>query len=122
MGSRSEVIGTALADTRQRRGLTWEVMVQTGVADNFALDEDMPPVLALSGPTGGGDVLMPADSAALKGRMLTIINIATVGTLTLKTSADAALTPAVAVTVNNSATMIHLGGTGLQGWRRLDSL
>lgn len=119
---RSELRDTALMGCRWRRKKFDECLVVTSaIADNFALDAEMPPVIALFAGAAR-DVLMPADSSDIKGLRMTIINLGvTAGaTITLKTSADAALTPAVTVGINASVNMVHLGGTGTTGWRRVD--
>jgi hypothetical protein len=118
---RSELRGTALMDSAWRRGKKHEVMVvSSAIADNFALSADMPPTVALFA-SAARDVLMPADSADIKGLRMTIHNLSVTAAavLTLKTSADAALTPAVTVAINASVTMEHLGGTGTTGWRKV---
>lgn len=118
---RSEVIEAgALVNTPIRRGRREEIMEIIGnIADNFALSADMPPTIVI-GASAVRDVLMPPDATTPKGTILTIISnsITTTGVLTLKTSADAALTPAVTIAQFATVEMIHLGGTGGRGWRR----
>lgn len=123
MPSRTEVEGTRISNTVQGKKDLQEVTLITGpIADNFALSLEMGPVIAI-GATAARDVLMPADADSAKAR-LTIINISavTTGVLTLKTSADAALVPAVALTQGVGVTLVHLGGTSRKGWRRAEGL
>lgn len=122
MGARTELLDTALANCTWRRGKRDGVMVvSSAIADNYALSADMPPCIALFAGAAR-DVLMPADATTPRGTKLTIINlgVTTGATITLKTSADAALTPAVTIGINAAVTMIFLGGTGTTGWRRVD--
>ncbi len=122
MGARTEVLDTNLANCSFKRGFKTDVLVvASAIADNYALSAEMPPTVALM-LGAARDVLMPADSASIKGLTMTIINlgVTTGAVATLKTSADAALTPAVTIPINGAVTMRHLGGTGTQGWRRVD--
>lgn len=122
MGQRTEILDTYSANLVARKLKRDEVLVVgSAIADNFALSADMPPTIALLAGAAR-EVLMPPDATTPKGTRLTIINlgVTTGATITLKTSADAGLTPAVTIGVNASVTMIYLGGTGTQGWRRVD--
>lgn len=96
------------------------LVITTAIADNFPLDAEMPPTIALFA-SAARDVLMPADSVDIKGLKMTIINLSVTAAavLTLKTSVDAALTPAVTVGINAAVQMEHLGGTGTTGWRQV---
>ena len=119
MGTRSELIGTFLADSAWRRGKKDETLVITAaIADNFVVSADMPPCIALFA-AAARDILLPPDSPTIRGLKLTIVNLSVTAAavLTLKTSADAALTPAQTVAINSAVTIIHLGGTGTTGWR-----
>ena len=118
MGTRSEHISGAVADATIRRGRKEAVLYLAGnVADNFALSADMPPVIVL-GASAARDILMPANAAANDGLCMTIISNSstTTGVLTLKTSADAALSPAVTIAQNLSVEMIYIAG--IPGWRK----
>lgn len=86
------------------------------IADNFPITADMPPVLAI-GASAVRDVLMPANDVENDGLTFTIISTSstTTGVLTLKTSADAALSPVVSIAQNLSVEMIYLHGIG---WRK----
>jgi hypothetical protein len=122
MSQHSEIDGAALMDSKWRRGRKDDLLVvSSAIADNFPLAVTMPPTIALFA-AAARDVLMPADADS-KGLRLTIINLSVTAAavITLKTSADAALTPAVTVPINGAVTMIHLGGTGTTGWRRTDN-
>lgn len=121
MGSRSEVGGAALWDTKQRRGMKLDYFVapfaaNSSIADNYPLAMTMPPLIVL-GASAARDVLMPANDAAYDGLLLTIMSnsINTTGVLTLKTSADAALSPAVTLVQFAAKTMVYLHGIG---WRQ----
>lgn len=122
MGARTELLDTAIANCQFRRRKRDGVLrVTSAIADNFPLSADMPPTIALLAGAAR-DVLMPADATTPEGLTLTIINlgVTTGAVITLKTSADAALTPAVTIPINAAVTMIFLGGTGTTGWRRKD--
>lgn len=122
MGARTEVLDTFIADTIWRRGKRDAVMVvASAIADNYVIPAASPPTIALLA-AAARDVLLPADATTPRGTRLTIINlgVTTGATITLKTSADAALTPAITIGINAAVTIIHLGGTGTQGWRRVD--
>lgn len=117
MASRTEVEGTSIANTAIRRRRIEEVMIITGnIADNFQISDNMPPVIVL-GASAARDVLMPAATSKNHGLCFTLISnsTTTTGVLTLKTSADAALSPAVTIAQNLSVEMIYLHGIG---WRK----
>lgn len=117
MGTRSELIDAATERVKIRTGRYESVMIITGnVADNFPLNKDMPPVIVL-GASAARDILMPAATSAIDGLVLTLISnsTTTTGVLTLKTSADVALSPAVTITQNLSVEMIYIHGIG---WRK----
>lgn len=97
--------------------------VTTGIADNFPLAADMPSWIFLKATTVR-DVLMPAVTADIDGKLMWIYNEGT-GTITLKTSSDAALAPAVTLTGvagggGNPAIMQALFGIGAAGvlWKK----
>lgn len=117
MGTRSEHIGSSLADVSIRRGRYENPMVITGnIADNFPITKDFPPVIVL-GASAARDILMPAPTSSINGLCFTILSNSstTTGVLTLKTSSDSALSPAVTIAQNGSVEMIYIHGTG---WRR----
>lgn len=117
MGTRSELIDGVIANSPIRRMRKEQMLVISGnVSDNFAMDADMPPVL-VCGASAARDILMPANSADINGLCFTIISTSstTTGVLTLKTSADAALSPAVTIAQNLSVEMIYIHGVG---WRK----
>lgn len=81
----------------------------------YVLTADCP---SLVGIVAGAaiDVLMPAIDAQMEGRMIIIVNLATgANAITVKTSADGALTPAVDVLQNEAVIMVCLNQT----WRAL---
>lgn len=117
MGQHSEIIGAVLADTKWRRGRFEEVYnVPGNIADNFPLAQTMPSTI-LIGATAARDVLMPAAAASMHGMILTITSKSSVttGVLTLKTSTDAALSPAVSMVQFASVEMQYFHGIG---WRK----
>lgn len=117
MPSRTEVADTAIYNTPIRRRRIEEVMRITGnIADNFAINADMPPVIML-GASAARDILMPAATSKNHGLCFTIMSnsTTTTGVLTLKTATDAALSPAVTIAQNLSVEMIYIHGVG---WRK----
>jgi len=117
MGQRTEHVGAAIMDAPIRYRRIEEILYLAGnVADNFPIVKDMPPVIVL-GASAVRDILMPAATSANQGLCFTIISNSstTTGVLTLKTSADAALTPAVTITQNSSVEMIYIHQIG---WRK----
>lgn len=117
MASRTEVADTALSNTRIRRRRVEEILLITGnVADNFPIVDTMPPVIVL-GASAVRDILMPAATARNHGLVFTILSNSstTTGVLTLKDSADQALSPAVTIAQALSVEMIYIHSIG---WRR----
>jgi len=117
MAQRTETADAALINCKIRRKRFEQVMRLVGnIADNFVLTADMPPVIVL-GASAARDVLMPANDAANDGLCFTLLSnsTTTTGVLTLKTSADAALAPAVTIAQNLSVEMIYIDGIG---WRK----
>lgn len=90
------------------------------IADNYPLTATMPPNIVL-GASAARDVLMPAGSVDIDGLILCLISRSstTTGVLTLKTSADAALSPAVTIAQNGSVEMIY--SHDLTAWRKKGS-
>lgn len=117
MGTHTEHIDSAQSNVRIRRRRVEEILYIPGnTADNFPLSADMPPVIVLGAATAI-DVLMPAATVANQGLCFTILSNSstTTGVITLKTSADAALTPAVTIAQNASVEMIYVHQIG---WRK----
>jgi len=117
MGTHDEVLDSTFRNCRWRARRYEEIMrVPGNVADNYALSADMPPTIVFAA-TAARDILMPANSADIDGLVMELINASavTTGVLTLKTSADAALTPAVSLTQLQAVTMQYIHGTG---WRK----
>ena len=90
----------------------------TGIVDNFPITKDMPTVLYLKATTAR-DVLLPAVDAEVDGRVLFLYNEGT-GVITLKTSSDAALSPARTV-AGNAAIVVHAinGLAAASAWKTL---
>lgn len=117
MGTRSEHISGNMAEVSIRRGRYENPMIITGnIADNFPITKDFPPVIVL-GASAARDILMPAPTASINGLCFTLISnsTTTTGVLTIKTSGDQALSPAVTIAQNLSAELIYLHGIG---WRK----
>lgn len=117
MGSRTEQFDSAVANVAIRRRRIEEILLITGnVADNFPIVDTMPPVIVL-GASAARDILMPAATARNHGLCFTLISNSstTTGVLTLKTSADAALSPAVTIAQSLSVEMIYIHSIG---WRK----
>lgn len=122
----SGLFNVELVDASKFSGRYMRVM--TGIADNFVLTEDMPSFLYLKATTAR-DVLLPAVTQTCDGRLLFIYNEGS-GTITLKTSSDAALLPAVAMTgvaaasgYGGSPTIMQaiFGLTATLAWKRLSN-
>lgn len=90
--------------------------------DNFALTPDMPPVLRMT-PGAAIDILMPASTEATKGLVFFLHNIGAGGVITLKTSADAAFSPAITIAVSGGWVMVQCTGsaTAASGWKLVAS-
>lgn len=93
----------------------------TGIADNFAIGAMFPSVLYLKATTAR-DVLLPSVDATVDGLILYLYNEGT-GTITLKTSSDAALSPAVTLAgLGSTAIMAAVAGLAqTAAWRKLAS-
>lgn len=113
MALRNDLEGQDARNLRQvskaRKG-----MLEAIPADNYAIAADFPPVLVLT-PAGAIDVLMPAASVDITGLTFEIYNQGAGGTITLKTSADAAFSPAITIAVNTGRKVICNGTT----WRQV---
>jgi hypothetical protein len=117
---REEVIDTFIANCVYRRKKQDGCLVVTSaIADNYPLNIEMPPVIALFA-SAARDVLMPSNASTPIGTRLTIVNLSVTAAavITLKDSADSALVPAQTVGINDSVDMIYLGGSGTTGWRK----
>ena len=88
----------------------------TVAADNFVVDEDMPPLLFLDN-AGAIDVLLPAATEARKGLTFIIFNVSS-NTITVKSSGDAAFTTAISLATNEGTIVTCTGSsTAALGWR-----
>jgi hypothetical protein len=90
----------------------------TGIVDNFPVPSAGPSTLFLRATTAR-DVLLPFVNSDMDGRVLTIYNEGT-GVITLKTSSDAALSPAR--TISGNASMVVQAVNGLAqtaAWKAL---
>jgi hypothetical protein len=117
MASRTEVGDTRLWNNVYARKKREAVTIFIGnIADNFPITADMTPIIVL-GASAARDILMPANSIDIDGLCITIQSnsTTTTGVLTLKTSADAALSPAVTIAQSAGVSMIYLHGIG---WRK----
>ena len=117
MGARTELLDTGIANCTIRRQRKEGIMRIVGnVADNFPVPANAPPVIVL-GASAARDILMPAATSANDGLTFTFISNSstTTGVLTLKDSADSALSPAVTIGQNLSVEMIYIHGVG---WRK----
>jgi hypothetical protein len=87
-------------------------------ADNDPISADDPPLLIAS-PAGAIDLLMPASNAANQGLMFLIVNNSA-NAITLKTSADAAFTTAIALAANETTLVVCTGhATAALGWQAI---
>lgn len=84
----------------------------TGIVDNFVVDKDFPSWLFLKA-TGARDILLPAEED-VDGKMYFIHNEGT-GTITLKTSSDGALSPAVTIASGAAACVMAIAGV----WKKI---
>lgn len=85
-------------------------------ADNDVITADDPPLLIAS-PAGAIDLLMPASNAANQGLLFLIVNNSA-NAITLKTSADAAFTTAIALAANETTLVVCTGhATAALGWQ-----
>src|SRR5262245_1238527 len=117
MPSRTEIEGAHIMNSpirRQKRDVTLTLV--GNIADNFPITTQFPPVIVL-GASAARDILMPANDIANDGlRFLFISNSSTTtGVLTLKTSADQALSPAVTIVQSASQEMVYVHGVG---WKK----
>jgi len=87
-------------------------------ADNDAISADDPPLLIAS-PAGAIDLLMPVSNDVNQGLMFLICNNSA-SAITLKTSADAAFTTAIALAANETTLVVCTGhATAALGWRAI---
>jgi hypothetical protein len=108
-GTRQGVTGGPLDNVVIMKGLRLAVLTIVLPADNFQITKDMPPVLNID-PDGAKDVLLPAISEETKGLTFFIRNWAGgAEDITVKTSADAALTASVVISQNEMAMLTNDG-------------
>jgi hypothetical protein len=113
-GTRQGVTGGPLDNVMIMKGLRLAVLTLVLPADNYQITKDHPPVLNID-PDGAKDVLLPAISEETKGLTFFIRNWAGgAEDITVKTSADAALTASVVISQNEMA-MITNDGTAWFG-------
>lgn len=91
-------------------------------ADNYVVTKDHPPVLRAT-PAGAIDMLMPASGPDTQGLVFFIHNIGAGGIITLKTSGDAAFSPAITIAVSGGWVMVQCTGsaTAASGWKLVAS-
>ena len=102
------------------KGLKLDFKRVTLAADNYALSADDPPVIYIDPAAAARDVLLPAISEATRGLTFFIFNQsdATGGEdITLKTSADGAISPSPVIAVGEGAIVTNNG----IAWRALIS-
>ena len=113
MGSRTEVLDSKISNSPVARLWKLDSMIITMTADNLVLSASMPPVLYIDPGGAARDVLLPP-IADWVGAAFIIFNQADAAeAITLKTSADAALTPAVDV-LQNEGVIVHNDGTRIR--------
>lgn len=107
MSTKFEGEGGSLANSVWRKGVRFGIGVLTGTGSGniAALTYDFPPILNVDPNGGAGDLLLPlATDKGAKGLMFFITNTADAAeAITLKTSADGALSPAIDLAQNESA-------------------
>ena len=107
MGTTSNQEGGSIANSVWHRGARFGIgtISGTGSGNIASLTADHPPILNVDPNGGAGDLLLPdATLKASKGLMFFITNTADAAeAITLKTSADGALSPAIDLAQNESA-------------------
>lgn len=87
-------------------------------ADNFVIDEDMPPLLFLNN-AGAIDVLLPESTEARKGLCFWVWN-ESANAITMKTSLDAGFTTAIVLAAGEGTMVVCTGSaTPALGWRAM---
>lgn len=91
----------------------------TLAADNYPITVEHPPVIYIDPAAAARDVLLPAIDGNSKGLTFVIFNTSDNATgaedITLKTSADAALVPAVVISKSEGAVVTNNG----TGWKAI---
>lgn len=113
MASRTQLVDTRIENSDITRRAKIGFLDLGTVADNFVISADFPPILRLNA-AGAIDVLMPAVTADMKDMVFFLWN-ASGFTITLKTSADAAFSPAISI-ATVSGRMVVCDGTT---WRQV---
>lgn len=108
MSSKFEGEGGSISATVWRKGVRFGIGVLTGTGSGNispSLTYDFPPILNVDPNGGASDLLLPlATDKGAKGLMFFITNTADAAeAITLKTSADAALSPSIDIDRNESA-------------------
>ena len=87
-------------------------------ADNYPVLREHPPVIRMT-PAGAIDVLMPFSDGSTQGLSFWITNVGAGGIITLKTSADAAFSPAITIPVSGGWVQVICTGNSVQntGWK-----
>lgn len=110
-GSRQGVTGGQLENVLITKQLKMAVMTFVLPADNYQLTKDHPTVLNID-PDGAKDVLLPAIDAETRNLVFIIKNWAGgAEDITIKTSADAALSPSIVISQNEMALLMNDGVT-----------
>jgi len=108
MSSKAELEGGGIASSVWRKGVRFAIGTLTGTGSGNispSLTYEFPPILNVDPNGGAGDLLLPlATDKQAKGLMFFITNTADAAeAITLKTSADGALSPAIDIAQNESA-------------------
>ncbi len=107
MGTTSNQEGGSVTGAVHRKGFRFGIgtISGTGSGNIASITADHPPILNVDPNGGAGDLLLPdATLKASKGLMFFITNTADAAeAITLKTSADGALSPAIDLAQNESA-------------------
>jgi hypothetical protein len=108
-GTRQGVNDAPMSNVVVMKGLKLGCLTMVLPADNFQITKDMPPILNFD-PDGAKDVLLPAISEETKNLVFFIRNWAGgAEDITVKTSADAALTASVVISQNEMAMLTNDG-------------
>jgi hypothetical protein len=115
MASRTEVGETRIWDSIWARLFKMGSKTVTLAADNYAINANDPPVIFIDPAAAARDVLLPAVADA-PNAMFLIFNTSDNATgtedITLKTSADGAISPSPVISKNEGALVVNDGTSG----------
>jgi hypothetical protein len=110
-GTRQGLSGGSIVNAVIQKQLKMAVMTFVLPADNYQITKDHPTVLNID-PDGAKDVLLPALDEETKNLVFFIKNWAGgAEDITIKTSADAALSPSIVISQNEMALLMNDGVT-----------